>query len=275
MKAYKELKEVNIDSYMIDAQLILAHVLKVDKMSIILNKHRWIEVPEEEEYLRLIGLRKNRMPVKYITGECEFMGLTFKVQEGVLIPRPDTEILVETVLLSIEEHGFESLCDVCCGSGAIGLSIAKLKENVKAELYDISDAAIEVTKENAVALGVSDKVEVIKSDLLEIALKNHKSFQIIVSNPPYIKEEEIQGLMKDVREYEPYIALSGGKDGLDFYKKITEESVSLLEKGGILAYEIGFDQGEAVMSILKSHGFKAIECIKDLSGHDRVVRGFL
>lgn len=274
VQGYKELKEAQIESYMLDVQLILAHVLKTDKLSIILNRDKQVEAADAIEYKKLINLRKNSMPVKYITGRCEFMGLEFNIRQGVLIPRPDTEILVETVLRDVKEQGLENICDVCCGSGAIGLSIAKLTEKTKVELYDISDTAVELTQENAALLEVCEKVEVVKSDLLQWAFKKSKSFQVIVSNPPYIKEEEIPKLMKDVRDYEPHIALSGGKDGLDFYRRITEESVKLLEKGGLLAYEIGFDEGEAVRYILESYGFKDIECIKDLSGYDRVIKGY-
>lgn len=275
MQGYRELKEVDVDSYMVDAQLILAYVLNTDKLSIILNRDKHVGTLDEKEYIRLIGLRKNRMPVKYITGECEFMGLKFKVREGVLIPRPDTEVLVEAVIEDIDKYGFKTVCDVCCGSGAIGLSIAKLRENTRVELCDISDTALEVTKENSAALEVLERAEIVKSDLLSFAIKDGRSFQVIVSNPPYIREDEIPKLMKDVREYEPYIALSGGKDGLDFYRRITRESLEVLDKNGILAFEIGFDEGEAVMSILDSYGFKNIECIKDLAGFDRVVKGYL
>lgn len=274
-KAYKELKESYIESYMLDSQLILAHVLKTDKLSIILNREKQITDYEAEEYLKLVKLRKNRMPVKYITGECEFMGLKFYVSLGVLIPRPDTEVLVESVIDDIKKQDYRVICDLCCGSGAIGLSIAKLIQHTNVYLYDISDTAIEVTEKNASGLQVSERVEVIKSDLLDEAIKNNKKFQAIVSNPPYIKDNEIPDLMRDVTEYEPHIALAGGKDGLDFYRKITRESVTLLEKGGLLAFEIGFDQGEEVSNILKSYGFRNIGCLKDLAGHDRVVKGFL
>ena len=274
-KGYEVLKENDVDSYMIDCQLLLSKVLKVDRLSIIVNRDLIVEEDRINEFLELINLRKNKMPIKYILGNSEFMGMNFIVRPGVLIPRPDTEILVEEVLRLITENKFTKTCDVCCGSGAIGVSIGKLNESAEVECYDISATACEVTEENIKALELQERVKVFYSDLLQKAIKNKKSFEVIVSNPPYIREEVIPTLMEDVRDFEPHLALSGGKDGLEFYKRITAESIDLLTKGGILAFEIGHDQKEEVSAILCENGFSNIRCIKDLAGNDRVVVGIL
>ena len=167
------------------------------------------------------------------------------------------------------------VCDVCSGSGAIGIAIAEFIKNTKVTLYDISDDALAVAKLNIERFDLSIRVNEQRSDLLQEAIDQNKKFQVVVSNPPYIREAVIPTLMEDVKNYEPYIALSGGKDGLDFYRRITKESLLVLEKGGLLAFEIGYDQREEVQDILLKSGFKNIECIKDLSGNDRVIKGTL
>ncbi|ABK62515.1 peptide chain release factor N(5)-glutamine methyltransferase [Clostridium novyi] len=271
--AYDILKKENIDTYMLDAQLLLQKVLKKDKLFIILNRNEILSKDEEEEFLKLINLRKDKMPVKYILGECEFMGLNFYVKEGVLIPRADTEILVEEVIKEIKENNYNRICDVCCGSGAIGVSIGKYMENSTVDCYDISDIAIEVTGKNIERFLLKDRLTVEKSDLLTVAIKQNKKFDVIVSNPPYIKEEVIPTLMEDVKDYEPYIALCGGIDGLDFYRKITVQSLEILENNGLLAFEIGYDQAEAVKELLMESGFTDVKVINDLEGLNRVVIG--
>jgi release factor glutamine methyltransferase len=272
-KGYDILKEQNIDSYMLDCQLILGKVLNQDRMSIIINKDLDVEEEYFKEYLKLVELRKLRMPLKYITNKCEFMGIDFFVKEGVLIPRPDTEILVEEIIKEIEHRKFTKICDVCCGSGAIGLSIAKIIDYTVVDLCDVSNAAEEVTEKNIEILSLSARTKFIKSDLLNYALDEKKYFDVIVSNPPYIRTDVIPELMEDVKNYEPYIALWGGDDGLEFYRNITKQSCSILNNGGVLAYEIGHDQAEDVISILTSNGYTNIRCVKDLGGHDRVVIG--
>ncbi|EDS78153.1 protein-(glutamine-N5) methyltransferase, release factor-specific [Clostridium botulinum C str. Eklund] len=271
--AYDILKRENIDTYMLDAQLLLQKVLKKDKLFIILNRSETISNNDKEEFIKLINLRKDKMPVKYILGECEFMGLNFTIKEGVLIPRADTEILVEEVIKEIKNNGYTKICDVCCGSGAIGVSIGKYIENSIVDCYDISDIAIEVTNKNINRFLLEDRVKVRKSDLLTVAKEENKKFNIIVSNPPYIKEKVIPTLMDDVKKFEPYIALCGGADGLDFYKKIINQSLQLLEEDGLLAFEIGYDQGEEVKELLIKNGFSCVRVINDLAGLNRVAIG--
>ena len=273
--AYKILKKVEIESYLLDSQLLLGKVLNKDKLFIMVNRDFSLSQKQEDEFYRLIKLRESKMPTKYILGDCEFMGMNFIVKPGVLIPRADTEVLVEEVIKNMREKAYTKVCDVCSGSGAIGLAIAEFVSEAKVLMYDISAEALAVAKLNIEKFDLSKRVHVEFSDLLKVAISQNIKFQVVVSNPPYIRETVIPTLMEDVKNYEPYIALSGGRDGLDFYRRITEESLMVLEKGGLLAFEIGYDQSEDVMSILSQWGFKDIECIKDLSGNDRVIKGIL
>jgi len=270
---YELLKKVNIETYMIDSQLILCKVLNVDKLFIITNRGSKVEEKEIKEYVRLVKLREKKMPVKYILQNAEFMGINFFVKEGVLIPRMDTEILVEEAIEEIKGNNYKEICDVCCGSGAIGISLSNYIKEANVICYDISDIAIEVTEKNINMLGLNDRVEVHQSDLLNEAIEKNRKFDIIVANPPYIKESVIDTLMEDVKDYEPFIALSGGEDGLFFYRKLVVQSKKLLNHGGSLIFEIGYDQKEAVMNIMEKNGFESVTCIKDLSGNDRVVKG--
>ncbi|MFD3158267.1 peptide chain release factor N(5)-glutamine methyltransferase [Haloimpatiens sp. FM7330] len=272
-KAYDILKQQNIETYILDSQLLLCKVLQKDKLFLILNRDMEVNDKQISMFLKYVNLRKDKMPIKYILGECEFMGLNFFVKKGVLIPRPDTEILVEQMLKTIKKGNYKNVCDVCCGSGAIGISLAKLADDVKVVCSDIAEEAREVTLENIKRLDISSNVKFVQSDLLQFAIEKGNRFDIIVSNPPYIEENVIDTLMKDVKDYEPYIALCGGKDGLDFYRKITFESVKVLNDDGILAFEIGYNQKEKVKNILKNNGFSHIRCIKDLAGLDRVIIG--
>lgn len=273
IKSYDILKEADIESYKIDAQILLCMVLKKDKMFIMLNRDYELSVEEKSTFIKFIELRKEKMPIKYITESCEFMGIDFFVKEGVLIPRPDTEILVEETLSLIKSRKYTTICDVCCGSGAIGISIAKFCNNVEVDLIDISPIALEVTDININRLEAENNCNVYFSDLLENPINNGKRFDCIVSNPPYIRKDVIPELMEDVKNYEPTLALDGGEDGLDFYRKITEQSKQLLNNGGVLAFEIGHDQKVEVSTILEKNGFEDIKSYKDLAGLDRVVLG--
>jgi len=254
---------------------LLAKVINKDKLFIMINRDFNLNLNQENEFLSLIEIRKNKMPIKYILGECEFMGMDFIVKPGVLIPRPDTEILVEEVIKHINEKGYTKICDVCSGSGAIGIAIAGFIKNVNVKLYDISEDALAVAKLNIERFDLSIRVNAEYSNLLQVAIDQNKKFEVIVSNPPYIREDVIPTLMADVKEYEPFIALCGGEDGLDFYRRIVKESLMVLEKGGLIAFEIGYDQKKQVEDILLKAGFMNIECIKDLSGNDRVIKATL
>ena len=272
-EANKLLKDSGIDSYILDSQLLLCYALKIDRLYVFMNKEKEIDEDKCEYFFQLVNLRAQSMPVKYITRQTEFMGLDFYIEPGVLIPRPDTETLVETVLSDINDNKYRTLCDVCCGSGAIGLSVAKLADDINVDCSDISDTACKVTSINIEKLNLRKKVNVYRSDLMEFAFNENKKYDVIVSNPPYIKESTIPELMKDVREYEPYIALCGGMDGLDFYRRIIDQGKTVLNPCGLLAFEIGYDQKEQVENLLENSGFHHIVTLKDLAGNYRVVKG--
>lgn len=273
IKGYDILKSSDIESYMLDSQLILSYVLKRDKLHVILNRNENVCDEVKDRYMKLIKLRAQKMPVKYITGECEFMGLNFKIRQGVLIPRPDTEVLAERVIEEIKNQKYHKVCDVCCGSGCIGISLAEYTCLDKVTCLDISNSAIETAKENIHSLHLNDRVSVFESDLLKYSIQKNERYDVIVSNPPYIKTSDMESLMEDVRNYEPHEALDGGDDGLDFYRKITAQSTSVLTQGGLLAFETGYDEKEAVLDIMEREGFKGIRSFKDLAGLDRVVMG--
>lgn len=272
---YDILKSKNIETYMLDTQLILSKVINRDKLFIITNRDLQLDKDKIEEFFRLIKFRERKMPVKYILQSVEFMGFNYFIKSGVLIPRPDTEILVEEALSEIKMRNLRKLCDVCCGSGIIGISLANYIEDLQVIFYDISSIAIEVTNINVERFNLKQRVKVLKSDLLKRAIEDKCKFDIIVSNPPYIKKEVIETLMEDVKNYEPFIALCGGEDGLDFYRRIIEESKKVLNPDGSIIFEIGYDQKEEITELLEVSGFKDVVCVKDLSGNDRVIKGRL
>jgi release factor glutamine methyltransferase len=248
-----------------------------------ISKEEMLTYPEKiidkntvAKFKRFIEIRAKNMPVKYITNSCEFMSLDFYVDTNVLIPRADTEILVETAINEIKEKGLTKVLDICTGSGCIAVSIAKHCENeLEITATDISPAAISIAKKNADKNGVSGNVTFKLNDALSQLPELEGKFDIIISNPPYIKTEDINNLSQDIKKYEPIRALDGGADGLGFYRPIASEAVKLLNPGGKSMLEIGFDQGSEVAEILKERGFSDIEIIKDLGGNDRVVTGII
>lgn len=203
IEGYGVLKKASIGSYQIDAQLLLGKVLKKDRLFILTNPDYHIKEEEKGKYFQLIDLRKNKMPIKYILGTTEFMGLDFNIKKGVLIPRPDTEILVETVLEEIKNKNYKQICDVCCGSGIIGITIGYTLNNTEIICYDIEDIPYNTTKENILKHNLQDRVKALKSDLLTEAIKEKRRFDLIVSNPPYIREDVIETLMDDVKNMNP------------------------------------------------------------------------
>jgi len=268
IKAYDILKSSDIESYIIDAQLLLCRVLNVEKLYIIMNRSEVLTLDKEQEFFKLINLRSCKKPMAYILGQVF-------VEEGVLIPRPDTEILVEECISIIKKNNISLICDMCCGSGAIGISIGHYVKNSKVWLYDVSDIALNVTKKNISNLYLGEKTNVNKSDLFQLPIKEGLKFNMIVSNPPYIKEKVIPTLMEDVKDFEPHLALSGGQDGLDFYRRICKEGKEVLSSDGYLCFEIGHDQEMEVKSIMKTEGFSDIYSLRDLGGNHRVVIGKL
>lgn len=277
-----ELIKIGVDSIkgrlysnpMLEATLLLSKLMKVDKVYIY--THGKDEVPEEivEEYIKAIEKRSKGYPIQYIIKEKEFMGLDFYIEEGVLIPRPDTEVIVEYILAYIDKnHPNENIkvLDIGIGSGAIGLSVAYYRKNTYVYGVDISPAALKVAGINRDRFKLTN-VKLLESDLFEKIDKEEK-FHIIASNPPYIPTETIDSLQEEVKDYEPRIALDGGKEGMEFYKRIVPESKEYLQERGLLIFEIGFDQGRTVEDLMIAEGFKDVKILKDLQGLDRAVLG--
>ena len=271
--AAKTLSDAGINTARLDSQLLLGKVLNKDKLYLMINNAENVNNTNEEKFFELINKRKEKMPVRYILGECDFMGLDFFVEEGVLIPRSDTEVLVEKVLSMVDENAELYACDLCSGSGAIGIALAAYRKNIKVDSIDYYEIPEKITKKNIARHNLQDRMNFIKSDLLKEAINKGKKYDLLVSNPPYIKAEEIETLMSDVKDYEPHTALDGGNDGLVFYRRIMEESKRVMKNNSIIAFEIGYDQGESVKELMENNGCNNVEIIKDLAGLDRVVIG--
>lgn len=264
-KGIMELESAGVPEAQINAMYLLEHTLCMKRIEYLLHKQRQATKSEEEKFLAAISIRKQRIPLQHITGEQEFMGFVFLVNEHVLIPRQDTEILVEEVVKLAKG---KRILDMCTGSGCIILSIEQLCQPQYAMGVDVSVEALAVAKENGKHL--NSKVDWLQSDLFD---KVTRIFDVIVSNPPYIESDEIPKLMEEVRYHEPELALNGGEDGLDFYRKIIAESKKYLATEGYLCFEIGYNQGDAVSSLMKKAGFIECRVVKDLAGLDRVVIG--
>lgn len=262
------LKSNNFEDSNIIAKELLSYVLKKDKVYLTINLDNDLTDIEYDEFTKCIKEIIDGKPLQYITQKQEFMGMEFFMNENVLIPQPDTEILVETVLDICKKYDKQSLriLDLCTGSGAIAISLSKIL-NTQVFASDVSIKALKVAEKNNVLNNT--KVEFIESNLFEKI--NGEKFDIIVSNPPYIKNEEIKSLSKQVQN-EPYIALAGGEDGLDFYRKIIDEAYKHINKNGYLCLEIGYDQKEDLIKLIKQNeNYEYENCIKDLSNNDRCI----
>lgn len=268
-KSIQYLKRFGVENARIDAEYIFAYVLNVKRNALMLNFNREI-AEEEKEKIRefLIRRGKKREPLQYILKEWEFYGLPFVVDKGVLIPRQDTEILVEECKFLLEGIENPKILDIGTGSGAIAVTLAKLYPNAKVIGVDISPEALEIAKKNK-ELNNINNVEFLLSDIFEKI--SDKDFDLIVSNPPYISIDEYEELMPEVKNYEPKLALTDNEDGYYFYKKISKEAVEYLRKGGYLAFEIGYNQGEEVSKILNKDGYEVKGIIRDYGDNQRVV----
>ena len=235
IKYSQELEKIS-DTPRLDVELFLQKALGgVDRIYIHLNLNKELTTEQYDEFIKYINDRINGRPVAYIVGNREFMGLDFFVKEGVLIPRPDTETLVEEIIELCKNKSEQiNILDIGTGSGSITVSLAKYIENSKVMSFDISDIPLEVGKINAINNEVDNKIEFVKSDVFSAIKDTEKQFDVIVSNPPYIPKKDIETLHTQVKDYEPYNALEGGEDGLDFYRQITKESIDYLKQGGIL-----------------------------------------
>lgn len=263
------LKNENIEGPKVKARMLLQHTLKTTREHLIIYDNKEITPQKRDEYIKNIKRLIQGEPLQYIIGMQEFMKLNFLVNKYVLIPRQDTEILVEEVINIAKTIENPVILDLCTGSGAIAVSIAKYVPNAKIVAVDISKQALDVAKRNAKLNGVANNTQFVESDLFNKL--QEKSFDIIVSNPPYIASKDILRLPKDVQK-EPRLALDGGKQGLDFYEKIAENGYKYLKRGGYICLEIGYDQKVKVREIIQNKK-RYIEtyCKKDLCQNDRVI----
>lgn len=268
-QAAKRLSDAGVPEPELDAKILFLEAFHMDQVHFLMNRMRPLteeQRAQQETYEVMIDRRSARVPLQQILGSQEFMGLTFRVTPDVLIPRQDTETLVEEAL-KVVKPGMKVL-DLCTGSGCIIVSIVHNVPEVEGTATDISKQALLVAKENAKLNQVSVTFE--RSDLFDNVTG---TYDVIVSNPPYIRTGEVVKLMPEVQEFEPMEALDGKEDGLYFYRKIIKECKAYLKPGGHILFEIGYDQGEAVSGLLKEAGFKNVTVIKDLAHNDRVVTG--
>lgn len=270
-KIQKRLKKSGIEDFEYEAWALLEWKLGIGRAEYFMDPDRVIPDEAWEDLNAVLREREQRVPLQYLMGSCEFMGYSFDVDERVLIPRQDTECLVELAVEKIREREEEHTCrvlDLCTGSGCIGISVKLLCPEAEVTLADVSEGALDVAKKNAWNLEAS--VRLVQGNLFENV---QGTFDYILSNPPYIPSQVIEELMPEVRDYEPRLALDGTGDGLYFYRRITEEAVYYLNSGGCLLFEIGQEQGGDLLSIMKEQGFEETEIRKDLAGLDRIAMG--
>ncbi len=256
------------ESASLEASMLLTHVTGFSKVDLFLKESETLLEADYQQFKVLVERRLKNEPMAYIVGEKEFWGLNFDVAPGVLIPRPDTETLVATLLALIPDADFKGrVADLGTGTGAILLSILSELTQFQGVGVDMNDTALDLAQKNAEKLGLSSRVQLKKSHWLDNV---DETFHVIVSNPPYIETSTIQTLMEDVKDFEPMSALDGGEDGLDCYRSLLESAYDKLEPGGLLLLEIGYNQRQTVAHLLQNK-FTKVECFKDLAGNDRVL----
>ena len=261
------LKSNNVESPKLKARLLLQYVLDKPRQYIIVYDNKEIDKQQQWQYFVNIEKLTKGIPLQHITHRQEFMKMDFFVDENVLIPRPDTEILVEEVIKIAQKYNSRRILDLCTGSGAIAISLKKFVPNADITAVDISEKALEIAQKNAEKLEA--KINFVKSNLFDKL--DNKKFDIIVSNPPYIRKDEIKKLSEEVQK-EPKIALDGGEDGLDFYRIIAEQAINYLKTGSFLCFEIGYNQKNDVIKIIEDEqNYKNTYCKKDLYGNDRII----
>ena len=261
------LKSNNVERPKLKARLLLQYVLDKPRQYIIVYDNKEIDKQQQWQYFVNIEKLTKGIPLQHITHRQEFMKMDFFVDENVLIPRPDTEILVEEVIKIAQKYNSPRILDLCTGSGAIAISLKKFVPNADITAVDISEKALEIAQKNAEKLEA--KINFVKSNLFDKL--DNKKFDIIVSNPPYIRKDEIKKLSEEVQK-EPKIALDGGEDGLDFYRIIAEQAINYLKTGSFLCFEIGYNQKNDVIKIIEDEqNYKNTYCKKDLYGNDRII----
>ena len=260
-----------VDSARLTAEILLAHTLKLTRVKLYVEHDRPLSKDELAAFKALIQRRMTGEPTQYLVGSKEFYGRTFSGDPRVLSPRPETELLVEAVLRDLPKDEPRRVLDVCTGSGCIAISIAAERPKASVWATDVSAEALELAAKNAEALQVGPRVTFRQGDLFA-AIPPDMKFDVIVSNPPYIRRDELKSLQREVQK-EPTLALDGGPDGLDFYRRILETALSHLKSGGLLAFEIGDEQGAAVSQLMARSGCRDVRVEKDLAPHDRLVLG--
>ncbi|ADQ13865.1 peptide chain release factor N(5)-glutamine methyltransferase [Halanaerobium hydrogeniformans] len=266
------LAQRGIESSRLDAEVLMAELLDMERINLYVKYDYPLKEKEIKNYREMVKKRAKRIPLAYITGKKEFMSLEFDLSEAVLIPRPDTENLVEEVISYCRENELEKpqIIDVGCGSGAISVSLGYYLEDARVVGSDISKAALKIARHNLKKFELEERVSVVQSDLLrEFIKRDIAEIDIVVSNPPYISEKEMAELAPEVKK-EPRTALEAGKKGLDFYKKLIPQAEKVLKKEGMLFLEIGSRQAEAVLDIFDEN-WSELEIIKDYADHDRIV----
>jgi release factor glutamine methyltransferase len=267
-EAFNELKKSNIKSALLDSEILISQAINKNREFVLLNSNIKINQKEYLNLQKLVYERKKGKPISYLTGQKFFWKYNFKINDHVLIPRPDTEVVVETILNVYKEKNRINFLEVGVGSGCILLSILKEKKNFRATGIDISCRAIRVCNINAYRLGVKNRVKLFKSDIDKFS---KGKYDLIISNPPYIKKLDLKYLEKDIINFEPKIALDGGLDGISEIRKIIKKSSELIKKGGKLVLEIAFDQKKEVKQLLINNGFYINSVVKDYGKNDRCI----
>lgn len=269
--AASRLARVGVDSPSLDAQLLMAHTLSCNRLDVIAHPERLPSADELAQYTGLVERRAARYPLSYLLGHKDFYGLDIIVAPGVLIPRPETEILVEECVKKLKGRENAQIADIGAGSGAIAIALAASLPSAKVHTTEISREALQVAEANIEKHQLAGRVELLPGDLLEPIAGLGVRFDAIVSNPPYIPTADIESLEPEVRDHEPRLALDGGPDGLDAYRRILPESLALLSKDGFVAVEMGIGEAQAVQAIALGSGYGDVEIIKDLAGIERVL----
>ena len=270
----RKLSAAGISEAALDARLLLEFITGHDRNTLLAHPDTFVSDEDAARYDAVIAKRCTRIPLQHLTGSCEFMGIDFRVSDKVLIPRQDSECLVEEAMRFVSDGS--DILDLCTGSGCLLLSLMHYKNGCRGVGVDISEEALEIARHNLDALDKSGglnggSAQFIAGDMYDALSGHDRRFDAIISNPPYIKTSDIPGLMPEVRDHDPVIALDGGDDGLAFYRRIAEGAPQYLAKDGRIFLEIGFDQAEAVTRIFSDAGFTDIEVVKDYSGNDRVI----
>lgn len=266
-KSHEEMQSAKIESYMLDSMILLRESLNFTREQVVFNPDLELTQKQTQDFFNLVARRKNREPISHIINKREFYGLDFFVNKNVLDPRPDSESLIELVLENVDKNKNLEILEIGCGSGCLIITLLKNLPNASGVAVDISIEALEIAKKNSLTHDVSSRINFVESNLFQEI--SQRKFDIIISNPPYIRTKDIETLSDEVRLFEPRLALDGGDDGLDFYRNIARESREFLTVAGAIFLEIGHDQKDEVEEIFAKENFKLQKIKKDLAGFQR------